>query len=193
MSRGPRERIGKGETADYLGAAVPVELDATFKHGTGNGYKHRKCRCDACKGWKRHADRDRRAKRKAAAAAGELDTPHGTEVGYSKYYCRCTPCGDAHRTYMRDYREVAPGVTYSDRWRNRVQQETGATAHHHGDEWTGPELEIIVTRDDLSLPQLARLLGRTFMATASAKWRATHDPKWIQVVGVSGASVRDET
>lgn len=48
---------------------------------------------------------------------------------------------------------------------NRIQQSTLTTAERSGQPWTGPELEVIATRDDLSSSQLAKQLGRTYHAT----------------------------
>lgn len=266
------------------------EDDATFRHGTKTGYERRKCKCDACRAWKREHDRARRKRNKARLASGDTTIQHGTVNTYNKYNCRCEPCADAAATWRRQYREEhgdglrewhrnwraenrdkvsrfaadqrernkerasgdglpvslhgATGYSYGCRcgeckaaretyvrewreskaaddiphgtkngfanygcrcdpcaaanaekataWRDQAQVETERTAHKHGYVWTGAELEIVVTRPDLTLAQLARFLGRTRAGVAAARYRATHDPKWIQVVGVSGATIGAE-
>jgi hypothetical protein len=98
---------------------------------------------------------------------------------------------------MKDWRAAHPGwnAEHISRWRDanpdrqaqyvREQAERIGTADKYGYMWTGAELEIVVTRRDLTLTQLAKLLGRTRQAVISARHRATRDPKWSMVAGVS--------
>lgn len=58
-------------------------------------------------------------------------------------------------------------------------------ATHYGEQWTGPQLELVVTRTDLTNVELAKMLGRTPAAISTARQKAKTDPKWMQVAGVS--------
>lgn len=69
-------------------------------------------------------------------------------------------------------------------WWDQANAQTKSNAHHHGDQWTGPEIEMAL-REDLSIKELARLLGRSAYAIASIRYKATHDPKWISIAGLS--------
>lgn len=54
----------------------------------------------------------------------------------------------------------------------------------HGNQWTGPEMEI-ASRHDLTLTQIAKILGRTMCAVQGIRYRMKHDPKTTQVVGLA--------
>jgi hypothetical protein len=164
-----------------------------MRHGSNHAYD-KGCRCDPCRSFKREKDRLRRERRKAGAAAGTLDTPHGTETGYTKYYCRCDLCRSAWAEYQREWAERNPDRVrdYHERhdkpWRDKMQRETEAVAHHAGYIWTGSELEQVL-RTDVPLREMAERLGRTFKACATARYKARHDPKWMRVVGLSDETV----
>lgn len=51
-------------------------------------------------------------------------------------------------------------IQRADRNKKRVNDKLRDTASRHGQQWTGPELEI-ATRRDLSAAQVAKMLGRT--------------------------------
>lgn len=131
------------------------------------------CRCDVCVNTKAEYLAEWRARKTPE------EIPHGTDNGYNNYGCKCSECKRAH-------------LDRTNKQRLRYQAETLPTARNHENLWTGAELEIVVTRTDLSLSKLAQLLGRTRHAVASARWRATTDPKWIAVVGASTAVVSDD-
>lgn len=143
----------------------------SFGNHEVTGYSYG-CRCEECVS----AKAEYMAEWRAAKVAEEI--PHGTANGYSNYGCRCSDCRKA-------------GLVRTNGQRQRRQVETIPTARNHGNQWTGAELEIVVTRTDLSLVKLGKLLGRTSYAVASARERATTDPKWIAVVGVSTAVVSE--
>jgi hypothetical protein len=71
------------------------------RHGTTNGYRNLKCRCERC----RRANADDAAQRKAARR--NAPTPrrvHGTVNGYDNYSCRCARCTKAHTDAARNLR-----------------------------------------------------------------------------------------
>lgn len=139
------------------------------KHGL-SGYQYFGCRCDLCRQAQTEHAREEKARVRADPT---VEIPHGTLRGYSVYACKCDACLGAHRV---DY----------DRRSGRYVAEVGDTPHY-GDVWTGAELEIVATRDDLSRVELARMLGRTVYAVSGARTRVRHDPKYIQVAGKSSA------
>lgn len=116
----------------------------------------RRCPCDDC----------------AAARRGERGVPstvaHGTSAAYQCWGCRCDDC---------------------EQWVARqsagMQGRTTIRADRAKSQWTGADLELIVTRTDLSVTELAAMLGRTYYAVRSARHKATRDPKWVKVAGVS--------
>jgi hypothetical protein len=66
--------------------------------GTLNGYRHRHCRCDACKVANSEYQRASTARRRGQA------TNHGKATTYVNYGCRCDQCRAAWAEYVRDYR-----------------------------------------------------------------------------------------
>jgi len=146
-------------------------LTAVPSHGLG-GYSLG-CRCEDCVTTKAEYMAEWRASKTFE------DIPHGTDNGYTNYGCKCDACREAH-------------VARTTGQRRRRQVETVPTARNHGNQWTGAELEIVVTRTDLSLAELANLLGRTRYAVASARERATTDPKWVAIAGVGAAAASED-
>lgn len=57
-------------------------------------------------------------------------------------------------------------------------------AHNHFKEWTGPELEM-VCRDDLSIAELAVILGRTLVSVQHARKKARSLPREVLLAGVA--------
>jgi hypothetical protein len=51
-----------------------AELTKPLVHGTANGYKGKRCRCDACRQWNTDSHRERRERRKADSS-GVTRTP----------------------------------------------------------------------------------------------------------------------
>lgn len=73
---------------------------------------------------------------------------------------------------------------------DRYQRQTRESAMRNGQEWTGPELEIL-SRTDLTTRQMALMLGRTYAAVSHAKHRLRYDPRFDHLAGVSTASHDD--
>lgn len=82
-----------------------------------------------------------------------------------KFRLRAKDAGYSRRRYAAERDEVLKQMREST---TRLQAMT-ATAPRNGYEWTGPELELLLTRDDLSNFELARHLGRTYYATCSKR------------------------
>lgn len=53
----------------------------------------------------------------------------------------------------------------------------------NGYQWTGPELEIAVERDDLTAQQAGLLIGRSLYAVSHVRQRARREPKLQRVLG----------
>lgn len=166
-------------------------------HGTKAAYDKDGCRCETCKSAKRARDRDRREKLRRRVKEGDASLTHGTATLYSKGNCRCEPCALAYAEHQARWRERNPGKEseYAQRWRagdsgkrNLSKRKVQALrAPRSGYIWTGADLETVVTRVDLTDAQLADMLGRSLNAVAMARFKATHDPKWIKAAGVDEA------
>lgn len=61
----------------------------------------------------------------------------------------------------------------------KAQAETQDVARSNGAEWTMPELELL-ERDDVSNLDCARMLGRTYSAVATMRWRLRTEPGWAR-------------
>lgn len=72
-------------------------------------------------------------------------------------------------------------------YRDKRQQESLARASRNGYVWTGAELELLATRDDLTRHELAEMLGRTFAAVTLKRAQVKKDPKWMKAAGVDDA------
>lgn len=151
-------------------------------HGTKNGYDTYGCRCESCHEAMHAyqaspAVRARRAQLAAARRAENQGRQEGFTHGpggYGNYGCGCDICLDAAREASR--RRVAKDL-----------EEQGA-AERSGDLWTGADLEIVLTRANaLDDRQIARLLGRSVKAVRMARYKSTHDPKWMKAAGVDDA------
>lgn len=57
------------------------------------------------------------------------------------------------------------------------------SATNHRCEWTGPELEIVATRTDLTARELAAALGRTIAAVRAARHRVRREPREMVLAG----------
>lgn len=173
----------------------------SYSHGTKKAYDVAGCRCVVCREAKRDRDKERREKLRRRVAAGDPTLKHGTATLYSKGGCRCEPCQIAGSRSLREWRIANPDANpgHVRRWRasnpGRGREYAREQADLVGpsprseakDIWTGADLEMVVTRIDLTLTELARRLGRTRQAVATARHRATHDPKWMKAAGVDDA------
>lgn len=147
-------------------------------------YRHLGCRCEVCAAGNR--EKGRRAR--LSAAERQEQAPHGTANGYSRWSCRCEECRSAWADYRREQLASNPESRELARERGaRYEREQWAEslprAVKHGDEWTGPELEIAL-RSDLTVVEIAEMLNRTTRAVRSARYRARHDPKYANLAGV---------
>jgi len=160
------------------------------RHGTDRAYSHYKCRCEACRARKREKNRKERDRRLSRAAVDPGSVPHGTAYGYAKFNCRCDECRKAGSEYQSDYDRRNPGrqqryrADHADsvkiagaRRSARLQAGTAQGAARNGYRWTGPELELLDTRSDLSISELAELLGRTYHAVREARRSLKTDPR----------------
>ena len=84
-------------------------------------------------------------------------------------------CGVHHHRLILRPHELA---------RNAISRDH---ATHHGEIWTGPQLEQAV-RDDVPLDELARRLGRTLRALQNARTKARATPREVTLAGVGGHS-----
>ena len=82
-------------------------------HGTLNGYKHKKCRCDLCKNANRAYVRAYAKKVMSQPITGS-ESWHGTYRGYIDKGCRCDLCKDAKRAYAKKIRSQP--ITGSESW-----------------------------------------------------------------------------
>jgi len=162
-SEAKRERTGSEESL-----SLHRKRQATYRAENREAYNQRQA---AWRAENREAYNQSKADyRRRSRETPPPEFPHG-EGGYVNYGCRCDVCVEATRAAARE--------------RRRAQQAATLGAPRWGYEWTGPELEIVATRDDLSVVEQATLLGRTARAVQKARDRVRHDPKWIQVAGIS--------
>lgn len=94
--------------------------------------------------------------------------------------CRCETCAEAKRQYRQGHEE-------------KVKSATVPGARNARKEWTGPELEV-AARDDLSVTEIARRLGRTYAAVSVIRHKIRHDPKTINFAGIAeGKPAQDDS
>lgn len=187
-----------------------------FEHGTMKGYRKAKCRCAPCT----TANRERMSKLREAFRSYPADRiPHGVG-GYRNYSCRCAVCCEAHSVALKDTRArrrddleglphgTASGFYYwgchcgecfkasqAEAARRKaidgdLNNQTRETARRYGDQWTGPELELLA-RTDLTLKEKAVMLGRTWYAVRTMRTRLRVEPMLDHVAGVAHERVDD--
>lgn len=149
------ERIGRGEESigqamrrleiTHDGAAISR---ARIKHGTTGAWMYRKCRCDVCLEARAAYKRQEREKRLQSFDPSTRE--HGLVSTYQAG-CSCLSCTEAMRAWLAERNEA-----------------TRSDARHHTKEWTGVEVEHAI-RDDLSIAQIARDLGRTYDAVSNVR------------------------
>lgn len=173
----------KRAVAGPRGVALPVGA-GKWQHGSVYAYDKRGCRCDECM----HAYRlHRRGGRLEIIKAVEVQALVPWNVGERRVLARtCTGCGrlldaqwfsrrrtgtsplalrptcvrctnDAKARYVDGPKRVA-------QWKAK-RGAVALLADRSGYEWTGPD-DAVVLRTDLSLEEMARLLGRTIPAVS---------------------------
>ena len=100
---------------------------------------------------------------------------HGDPSMWQTYGCRCEVCDTARRQYRREWEydrlspsERSKAMDSLAGARAGLQAQTAATALRRGAPWTGPEMEL-VARDDLTVTEVAQMIGRTFHAVSHAR------------------------
>ena len=161
-----------GEIAAALGLLTSQVYRERHSRGIPSQWKQEKkhngaskCTCDRCRRARREKSRKRRGLGFVPANA-----VHGVAHTATNYGCRCEPCLTA--VAARNAADL-----------NRRAAETRPGATHHGEEWTGPQLEI-AARPDLTATQAARMLGRTADAVMAARKKIRRDPRTSQVAGI---------
>jgi len=103
---------------------------------------------------------------------------------------RCKLCGDPCRRARRSRLRAEWQSTLPRGYRNSDLQEAAKRQHdrsldrarNHGNNWTGPELEL-VARGDLTTEELTIALGRTSYAIHSARRLLRVDPRKQALAG----------
>lgn len=145
-------------------------------HGV-SGYK-RGCRCEKCRVAKRARNKEEYEKRLRAAEADGASFEHGY-AGFTHRGCRCEVCCSA-----KAVERMAPSRQPGRRRRNAKRNgQTLEQAVRWGREWTGPELEL-AARTDLTVRQIARMIGRSYYAVSTKRRLLRLDPKTIAVAGI---------
>lgn len=164
-------------------------------HGTEKAYKFG-CRCDGCKSFK-----SARAKRYYEAnKAKVLESQHrhyeanAEQILERQKAYRASNTESISERKKRRYKDNRSIVLAHQRNRYhrdpRVKRErlrmanmnTQETAHRRGNQWTGPELEI-ASRTDISVTEIAKMLGRTYFAVVSKRKALKVDPRAVALAG----------
>lgn len=174
------------------------------EHGTKSRYVHG-CRCQECKAantaYQRESTEARRSK----------PVPEGVTHGKAcatNYGCKCAVCSEAVRAYNVELgKRVRAGKVqhrgegrssgcpcescrkfhreYQGKWSRRQNSQSQVTATRAGYMWTGAEMEI-ASRSDLTVKQLAEMLGRSIASVNAMRARiARAEPKVIEMLGAS--------
>jgi len=137
------------------------------RHGA-MAYSNWGCRCQiCCDAWSEKMRRDRE-RRFREVQSGDREIPHGRN-GYS-WGCRCAVCRKETFCYQNS----------KLRERNDLARRR-AGRHHY--QWTGPELEV-ASREDLTMAEIATLLGRTIYAVRHKRRALRIDPRAINLAGI---------
>ena len=108
------------------------------------------------------------------------DVRHGTLTGYT-YGCRCEECRGANREYGREYRRLNPDRSNraARAWFDATNAETKAEATSHRQPWTRSEVDEAL-RNDISVRELARQLGRSYSSVLHVRNKAARRPDWLE-------------
>jgi hypothetical protein len=95
---------------------------------------------------------------------------HGTKARYNRSGCRCDAC------------RAAKAVDTAKR--NQRRFTATADGAKRGQQWTGVEMEFAL-REDLTIREIAKELGRTYAAVSVMRTKCRLEPKYIRAVGTS--------
>lgn len=93
--------------------------------------------------------------------------------------------------YYERNREAEDQRTKTNRTDRQHRSLDRATRSAERRQWTGPELELVATRDDLTLNQLAAMLGRTYAAVAKQSSLIRRDLGMSPLIAGAEAARRD--
>lgn len=105
-----------------------------------------------------------------SGCASNIGRQHGFPATY-RNGCRCDDC-------------TAVATTQTTARHKRTNDLSRRAATKSGQQWTGPEMEIVM-RDDLTAAQAAEMLGRSIRAVENRRHLCRTDPKWIAAVGIA--------
>ena len=151
------EEIGRSEQTVHeamtrLGIVHDGQAIASAKrpirHGTPSAWQELKCRCQVCTDARREYKRAERAR--ALESFDPAEHEHGLTGTYQRG-CDCDECAEATRQYLA-----------------RRNERSRETAHAHGGRWSGREIRYAL-REDLTMEQISRDLGRTYSAISNVR------------------------
>ena len=119
---------------------------------------------------------------------------HGRLSTYNEWGCRCEDCkaaraADAREKYQRKHAQADARDIRDQRNRKLAQarktwqSETNDGAWRRGEVWTGPELEL-AARTDLTIREIALMIGRTWAAVRWARKSLQVDPRKAHLAGL---------
>ena len=91
---------------------------------------------------------------------------------------------------FRDGKDLPPQIrsessaVANEVWRQARQSRTRPVAKKHFYQWTGPELEVLMRDDGLSLEEKAFMLGRTYFAAGAMRRKCLIDPRKMKLAGM---------
>jgi len=185
-------RSDETTTAHCNKCGLDKPLDAFFQHP-----KHRTV-CKACKSAQRQAWRAANPERNRASARRvyAADPEAARQAARTRYANNREKIAAQHKE--RYEREPERFRSYTSGWRGnnpekakrtrtqsqkKLQEASLPSAIRHGFEWTGWELEV-VSDESRPISEVAKLIGRTYSATALMRHKVFNDPKTIIHAGL---------
>lgn len=164
-------------------------------HGTNGSYRFG-CRCDECKAFKaaqakRYYESNKAKVLKSQSRRYQANAERILEEQKAYRASNAEQISERNKRRYEDNREIVLAKQRDSYQRDpRVKRERGrmfnlkteGTAHRKGVQWTGPELEI-ASRADLSVTEIAELLGRTYCAVVSKRKALKVDPRAVALAG----------
>lgn len=162
-----------------------------YEHGKRTTYD-KGCRCEQCRAENTRVKRRAKNRNKERLERGEVEIEHGRN-GYVNWLCRCAACleGEYNARVPLSARRVQKKKASEARLYMERRNRTADRAKRQRQQWTGPELEI-ASRTDLSITEIALLLGRTYSAVVNVRVKLKRDPKSIRVAGIAKGSLGGE-